>query len=143
MEHVAYTAEAAEMAAADPAVGFAAPWFDLAMAFDVADNGERTWAESLREAAATVNGELLFILPGESGGNNDGEHAVVRIDAAQETALIFVSREGVETTFGDATEADDALVAFARASLAVFEQLRGEPDILSPLCEPALTDRQH
>ena len=143
MEHTAQTAARADTGTADPAAGFAAPWFDLAMAFEVADDGERTWAESLREAAASIDGELLFVLPGQSEGNNDGEYGVVRLDDGGTGTLIFVSREGIETTFADESDADEALAAFARASMTVFDQLRREPAILSPLCGPALTDRQH
>ncbi|MHA1188871.1 MAG: hypothetical protein ACTSSQ_00185 [Alphaproteobacteria bacterium] len=143
MNSVAHPAETAEAVAADPIGGFAAPWFDLAMAFEVADNGERTWAESLREAADTVGGELLFVLPTKASGNNDGEHGVVRVDFDGNAALVFVSREGVDTAFGDEAKADETLAAFARASMTMFDQLRGEPAILSPLDGAPDRDQQH
>lgn len=128
-----YPANNAEFGGADLS-GFVSPWFELAMAFEVAEDGEKTWSECLRESVIAVGGELLFCLPTAGSANNDGERAVVRLS---EDKLIFITRAGVDTIFEAEDETDDALAAFARASLEVMARLRDDESVLAPLCEQA------
>ncbi len=103
--------------------------FELAL--ELGDTGEKPLAETLRQAAVTVGGDLLFVLPAPNG---DGMAAVVRLpDDGRPDCLVGVRTAEVGFAVSDETEIDASLLGFARASIDVLERLKADRNTFEPL----------
>jgi len=103
--------------------------FELAL--ELGDTGEKPLADTLRQAADTVGGDLLFVLPAPNG---EGMAAVVRLpDDGGRDSLVGVKTADFGFAVSDETEIDANLLGFARASIDVLERLKADRSIFEPL----------
>ena len=103
---------------------------ELEMALEIGDTGGRSMAERLRDAAVTVDADLLFILP-SPGGN--GETAVLRFAEDGRDRLLQVRTSGDSYAVAEETGMEAEILSFARASIDVLERLRSDRQVLEPL----------
>lgn len=101
--------------------------FELAL--DLGSLG-RLPAETVREAAASVGADLLFMLPVPSG---KGVTAVVRLLEDGRHSFLQITNTGDGFRTADETQMDAALLALARASVDVFQRLSTDSTIREPL----------
>lgn len=107
---------------------------EFEMALELGGAGERPLAETVREAAESAGGDLLFVLPAPDGR---GSAAVVRLFESGRSRLLQVRPAGSAFVVAEEPEIDADLLVFARASIDVLERLRDDRRVLAPLSSAA------
>ena len=104
------------------------------MALGAAAKQDGAIAETVRQAAAAVGADLLFVLPVLPG---DGLTAVVRMAEGDQSRILQVRMAEGAPAVTEEPEIDADLLGFARATIDVLERLRDDRRVLEPLAAPA------
>lgn len=106
---------------------------EFEMGLEIADSGEQPLSETVRQAAQTAGGDLVFMLP---AANGQGVTAMVRLVEDGRGYFLQVRRADAGFAISEEGDIDADLIGFARASIAVLEQLRADPSVLAPSPPP-------
>jgi hypothetical protein len=103
--------------------------FELAL--DLGGGG-RPLADSLKDAAASVGADVLFVLPGSSGAAATG---VVRLKHEGRNHFLQVVASGTGVSVLEEPQMDQAVLGLARASVDLFERMSADAAIREPLAQ--------
>ena len=92
--------------------------------------GHSPLADSVKEAAASVGADLLFVLPAASGA---GIVAVVRLKEDGKSSFLQVASSGDGFSVLEEPQIEATLLGLARASVDVFERMSADAAIRRPL----------
>ena len=107
---------------------------EFEMALEIADTGNIPWSDVVRQAAHSVNGDFLFVLPvpGKDGG--DADHAFVRLKENSSSRIVSVWPQNGFLAIRDEADIDAQVLGFARASVDVFERMRDDERLAPRAC---------
>ena len=103
---------------------------EFEMALELSGSAGLPLAETVRNAADSAGGELLFVLPAPDG---KGDAAMVRLVEDGRSRFVQVRPAGSGFALVEEPEINAELLGFARASIDVFERLREDGRIVAPL----------
>lgn len=106
---------------------------EFELALGMAEAGDGSLADTVRDAARAVGGDLILVLPAPRPDGSLAEQAVVRLPDEGGEQLIAVSE--AEDGFALCREDEIAppLAGLARASIAVLEQIGADARVVAPL----------
>ena len=106
---------------------------EFEMALEIGGD-DQPLADIVRNAAQSAGGDLVFMLP---AANGEGVTAMVRLVEDGRSTFLQVRRAEKGFAIAEEGAIDADLIGFARASVAVLEQLRADPKVLAPLTSAA------
>ena len=116
---------------AAPAVEAANPLrIVLQIALQAAATGDRSFTDIARQAADGAGGDLLFVLPCLDGEGKTIERAAIRLRDDERSVFFSVERTADDFLIRMGDEIEESFRGFATASVAVFEQLRDDGEVL-------------
>jgi hypothetical protein len=96
------------------------------MALEIADSGNTPWTDVVRQAARSVNGDFLFVLPVPAKDGTVSDHAFVRLKENGSSRIVSVWPQNDFLAIRDEADIDAQVLGFARASVDVFERMRAD-----------------
>ena len=99
---------------------------EFEMALEIADIGNTQWTDVVRQAARSVNGDFLFVLPVPTKDGTVSDHAFVRLKDTGSSRIVSVWPQDGFLAIRDEADIDAQVLGFARASVDVFERMRAD-----------------